>query len=113
MTINTLEALQYTDIDGNPVENPILGLIETLSIAWFVAEYLLRFAGSPEKVKFAKDVMNVIDVISILPFFVDLFLLGGDPEDSDPTAEPGSGPTVPSYLLSTAEAPGEEVEDEE
>lgn len=31
---------------------------------------------------------------------------------SDPTAEPGSGPTVPSYLLSTAEAPGEEVEDE-
>ena len=45
-------------------------------------EYIFfRFAGSPEKVKFAKDVMNVIDVISILPFFVDLFLLGGDPEE--------------------------------
>ena len=39
-------------------------------------EYLLRFAGSPEKMVFLKDAMNVIDVLSIFPFFLDLFVLG-------------------------------------
>ena len=43
MIVNTLEALQYTDLHGNLVENPILSLIETTSVAWFTLEYLLRF----------------------------------------------------------------------
>ena len=73
------------------VENPILSLIETTSVAWFTLEYLLRspllwryrklnillrFAGSPEKIIFLKDAMNIIDVLSIFPFFLDLFVLG-------------------------------------
>ena len=66
---------------GNMVENPILSLIETTSVAWFSMEYLLRFAGSPEKVGFLKDAMNVIDVLSIFPFFLDLFVLGGAVEE--------------------------------
>lgn len=66
---------------GNMVENPILSLIETTSVAWFSTEYLLRFAGSPEKVVFLKDAMNVIDVLSIFPFFLDLFVLGGAVEE--------------------------------
>ena len=69
------------DLDGNLVENPILSLIETLSIAWFTLEYLLRFAGAPEKGKFLKDAMNIIDVLSIFPFFLDLLVLNrADPE---------------------------------
>ena len=43
MIVNTLEATQYTDMSGNLVENPILSLIETTSVAWFTLEYLLRF----------------------------------------------------------------------
>ena len=58
------------------VENPILSLIETTSVAWFTLEYLLRFAGAPEKIIFLKDAMNIIDVLSIFPFFLDLFVLG-------------------------------------
>ena len=58
------------------VENPILSLIETTSVAWFTLEYLLRFAGAPEKIVFLKDAMNIIDVLSIFPFFLDLFVLG-------------------------------------
>ena len=69
------------DLRGNLVENPILSLIETTSVAWFTLEYLLRFAGSPEKIKFLKDAMNVIDVLSIFPFFLDLFVLGGAVEE--------------------------------
>jgi hypothetical protein len=42
---------------------------------------LLRFAGAPEKGKFLKNAMNVIDVISILPFFLDVFFLQGVPNE--------------------------------
>lgn len=98
MIVNTLESLQYTvmsvfsedttvnfvhfqDVKGNLVENPILSLIETTSVAWFTLEYLLRFAGSPDKIVFMKDAMNIIDVLSIFPFFLDLFVLGGAVEE--------------------------------
>ena len=63
------------------VENPILSLIETTSVAWFTLEYLLRFAGSPEKIVFLKDAMNIIDVLSIFPFFLDLFVLGAPAQE--------------------------------
>ena len=63
------------DVDGTPHENPALALLETICIAWFTLEYLLRLAGAPEKIKFLKDAMNIIDVLSIMPFFLTLFFL--------------------------------------
>jgi hypothetical protein len=41
----------------------------------------LRFAGAPEKGKFVKDGMNIIDVVSIMPFFLDLFFLQAGVEE--------------------------------
>ena len=40
-------------------------------------------AGSPEKIKFLKDGMNIIDVLAIMPFFVSLFFLGPKVESAD------------------------------
>lgn len=45
-------------------------------------------AGSPEKIKFLKDGMNIIDVLAIMPFFVSLFFLGPKAESAD-LAGPG------------------------
>ena len=56
MTVNTMPDLQYTvgsiqvewpsrfpqDAQGNTIDNPMLALIETLCVAWFTLEYLLR-----------------------------------------------------------------------
>jgi len=50
-------------------------MVETVSIAWFTLEYFLRLAGAPDKWLFLKDGMNIVDVLAIMPFFVNLFFL--------------------------------------
>ena len=80
MTISTLEILQYKDQQGNTIDNPTLAMIETVCIAWFTLEYFIRLAGSPDKIAFLKDGMNIVDVLAILPFFVTLFFMGPNTE---------------------------------
>ena len=78
-------------------------MVETVCIAWFILEYFIRsvvlwqasrythfyrLAGSPEKIKFLQDGMNIIDVLAIMPFFVSLFFLGPKAESAD-LAGPG------------------------
>ena len=47
--------------------------VESFCVAWFTLELLLRFMSAPSKCKFIKSLMNVIDLISILPFYLTLF----------------------------------------
>jgi len=47
-------------------------LIETICIIWFTSELLLRFSAAPSRVAFARNVMNVIDLVAVLPYFVTL-----------------------------------------
>ena len=54
--------------------HPFLELIEAICIAWFTLEYTIRLMGAPKKCEFLKNGMNIIDVLSILPFFIELFM---------------------------------------
>ncbi|XP_063862265.1 potassium voltage-gated channel protein Shaker-like isoform X2 [Scylla paramamosain] len=47
-------------------------LIETICIIWFSTELLVRFFASPLKGAFLKDVMNIIDIVAIIPYFITL-----------------------------------------
>ena len=83
MCLNTLPSLQGVDEQGNPTDNVVLTVLETLSVIWFTMEYFLRFIGCPEKCKFLKSTMNALDVAAVLPFYVPLMISLLEDEESE------------------------------
>ena len=47
-------------------------MVELICVIWFIVELLLRFISCPSKRSFCRDIMNVFDVLAIVPFFVTL-----------------------------------------
>ncbi|MEQ2179566.1 hypothetical protein GOODEAATRI_026475 [Goodea atripinnis] len=57
--------------------------IETACISWFAFELCIRFVVCPSKSEFFHNLMNMIDIISIIPYFVTLITeLATTPQES-------------------------------
>lgn len=56
-------------------------LIETICIVWFTFELWVRFLACPNKLNFFRDVMNIIDIIAIIPYFITLATVVAEEED--------------------------------
>ncbi|XP_067104920.1 potassium voltage-gated channel subfamily A member 1 [Osmerus mordax] len=54
-----------------PFNDPFF-LVETVCIIWFSFEITVRFFACPSKADFFKNIMNSIDIVSILPYFITL-----------------------------------------
>ncbi|XP_052122658.1 potassium voltage-gated channel protein Shaker [Frankliniella occidentalis] len=57
-------------------------LIETICIVWFTFELWVRFLACPNKLNFFRDVMNIIDIIAIIPYFITLATVVAEEEDT-------------------------------
>ncbi|XP_072308200.1 potassium voltage-gated channel subfamily A member 10 [Eucyclogobius newberryi] len=59
-------------------------IVETICIIWFCFEVGVRFVVCPSKKDFFNNIMNIIDIVSIIPYFVTLGTeLGTPPEEDD------------------------------
>lgn len=47
-------------------------VVESICVAWFTLEFLLRFGNAQNKLAFARGPLNIIDAIAILPYYVSL-----------------------------------------
>ncbi|XP_074500330.1 potassium voltage-gated channel subfamily A member 3 [Sebastes fasciatus] len=56
---------------ASPFSDPFF-VIETLCIIWFSFELLVRFFACPSKAVFSKNIMNIIDIVAIIPYFITL-----------------------------------------
>ena len=46
--------------------------VEAICVAIFTLDIIVRFVTIPQKIDFVKDGMNYIDVVSVIPFYVEL-----------------------------------------
>ena len=79
-TGSTMGAVEEDDI---PKFSEPFFIIETACIIWFTSELLVRFASCPEKLGFFKNIMNLIDIVAIIPYFITLGTVIADESKSN------------------------------
>ncbi|KAL1020837.1 hypothetical protein UPYG_G00005330 [Umbra pygmaea] len=58
------------------VTKPILTVVEGVCVIWFTFEFFVRIVCCPNKLLFVKNMLNVIDFVAILPFYLERGLSG-------------------------------------
>ncbi|MEQ2206409.1 hypothetical protein XENOCAPTIV_028973 [Xenoophorus captivus] len=76
MTLNTVEEMQYKPSGRFYGEG-----VETSCIAFFTLEYLLRLFSTPDLQYFMRSVLNTVDLIAILPHYLQMLLECFEDED--------------------------------
>ncbi|XP_008640313.1 PREDICTED: potassium voltage-gated channel subfamily A member 5-like, partial [Corvus brachyrhynchos] len=69
--------LNGTPGDSPPMQSPSsladpFFIIETTCVIWFTFELLVRFFACPSKPEFSRNIMNIIDIVAIIPYFITL-----------------------------------------
>ncbi|RXN12359.1 potassium voltage-gated channel subfamily A member 1-like protein [Labeo rohita] len=70
-------------------------IVETLCIIWFSFELIVRFFACPSKAAFFKNMMNTIDIVAIIPYFITL----GTELAEEPDGKEGKGEQATSLAI--------------
>ncbi|XP_010882457.1 potassium voltage-gated channel subfamily G member 4a [Esox lucius] len=57
----------------------LMFMVETVCVAWFSMEWILRFIQARSKLEFIRGPLNIIDAMAILPYYVSLVVDEDDP----------------------------------
>lgn len=87
MTLSSVEEMQYRSATGQLSGKTHCEYVESVCLAFFTMEYLLRLVSTPDLKWFAKSILNTVDLIAILPHYLQMVLECFDSED---LAKPGS-----------------------
>ncbi|GMS79685.1 hypothetical protein PENTCL1PPCAC_1860 [Pristionchus entomophagus] len=61
-------------IEEMRVEHPAFVFTERICIAFFTVEYSLRLFAAPRKLRFMMKPLNLVDLLAIVPFYLELIL---------------------------------------
>eukprot|EP00090_Calanus_glacialis_P008953 TRINITY_DN17274_c0_g1_i1.p1 TRINITY_DN17274_c0_g1~~TRINITY_DN17274_c0_g1_i1.p1 ORF type:complete len:566 (-),score=77.28 TRINITY_DN17274_c0_g1_i1:155-1852(-) len=85
LTLNTLPYFQVVDKNNDVTDYPLFALAEAIYMSWFTFELLVRLVSCPDKCKFIKNPMNVIDLLAVLPYYVSIALVSANTKAGDLT----------------------------
>ncbi|XP_078273477.1 voltage-gated potassium channel KCNC2-like isoform X3 [Rhinoraja longicauda] len=69
---NSSKLIQHLEIETDPA----LTYVEGVCVVWFTIEFLVRVVFCPDKLGFIKNLLNIIDFVAILPFYLEVGLRG-------------------------------------
>ncbi|KAM7376617.1 hypothetical protein PAMP_006340 [Pampus punctatissimus] len=72
MCIHSMPEFHQVDLNEKEIENPVLNSLENFCVLFFSAEFILRLAVAPLARKFLCRPLNIIDLMSVMPFYVTL-----------------------------------------
>ncbi|KAF6717432.1 Potassium voltage-gated channel subfamily S member 2 [Oryzias melastigma] len=83
MCINSIPEYQTFDLEGKLVEDPTMQTLEVFCICWFTFEVVTRLLLAPNRRKFFRHPLNIIDMVSVVPIYITLLFdvtLGSESE---------------------------------
>ncbi|CAJ0918519.1 unnamed protein product [Ranitomeya imitator] len=69
---NGTEMVSLIEIETDPA----LTYVEGVCVVWFTFEFLVRVTFCPDKLEFVRNLLNIIDFVAILPFYLEVGLSG-------------------------------------
>ncbi|XP_063787772.1 potassium voltage-gated channel subfamily V member 2-like [Pseudophryne corroboree] len=68
MCLSTVEELKHINIYGKPC----MEHVEIICVIFFTTEYVMRLFSTSDIMRFLKTVLNIVDLIAILPFYIQI-----------------------------------------
>lgn len=70
-----LTNLKPTFVKDDIFYTPQFFYVEFVCMVWFTLEIIVRFTACPSKIEYFKSVMNIVDILAVIPFYAAIIAL--------------------------------------